>query len=198
VRQRVFRQKQWPQGDGPTLAVGPPIAPAAAALNTSSRARPCARGGTRSADSGRILGGSTGRPPAAAAGDDRPAQTVRPRRNRVRHEPAQPKRRLPDAPRWHDTADSVTCSGYWGLRRVSRGARHGGTRHHSGLRRFQATFGRRWYSTDRTAPPWSPATKRLRRGMHRWLGNGDGSDFCCGAFHGRDWNSLPSPIIRCG
>jgi hypothetical protein len=27
------------------------------------------------------------------------------------------------------------------------------------------------------------------------VGNGDGSDFCCGAVHGRDWNSLPSPII---
>ena len=30
------------------------------------------------------------------------------------------------------------------------------------------------------------------------LGNGDGSDFCCVAFHGRDWNSLPSPIISWG
>jgi hypothetical protein len=32
---------------------------------------------------------------------------------------------------------------------------------------------------------------RIRR-----LGDGDGSDFCCKAFHGRDWNSLPSPIIH--
>ena len=36
--QRVFRQKQGPQGDGPTSAVRPPIAPAAASLRTSSRA----------------------------------------------------------------------------------------------------------------------------------------------------------------
>jgi hypothetical protein len=27
------------------------------------------------------------------------------------------------------------------------------------------------------------------------FGNGDGSDFCYGAFQGRDRNSLPSPII---
>ena len=49
----------------------------------------------------------------------------------------------------------------------SRAAQRGGTRHRSGSRRFQATFGRRWYSTVSTAPPWSPATERLRRGMHR-------------------------------
>ena len=42
-------------------------------------------------------------------------------------------------------------------------------------------------------PPWIRwFLWRKFRAEHYW----DGSDFCCGAFHGRDWNSLPSPIIR--
>jgi hypothetical protein len=36
---------------------------------------------------------------------------------------------------------------------------------------------------------------QLDRRRDQEVGNGDGSDFCCGAVHGRDWNSLPSPII---
>jgi hypothetical protein len=38
------------------------------------------------------------------------------------------------------------------------------------------------------------AAEQLRIWQSSDFGNGDGSDFCCGAFPGRDWNSLPSPI----
>jgi hypothetical protein len=51
--------------------------------------------------------------------------------------------------------------------------------------------------SEATAVFWRPWRRQslVSGSSPTGVGNGDGSDFCCGAFLGRDWNSLPSPII---